>query len=411
MSQRSSSNILDQETGSYRWVILVTVWMTYLTVQILRLSIGPVAPFLKEVLGISNTQVGLLSTATGIIYLPSMAISGWIADRFGVKRVLVFGTFVGGLMVLLIFFFPFYNTIFLFMALSGIGFGCIFATAVKGLILWFPFKERATVLGINQAAVNVAGMIAASLFPLISITMGWRYSYLFTGIFVIFTGFACLWLYHDPESSGRFSLENSRAPQSGRQVIYRLLNNRNFWLLVTGTFFVFVVEFSVMANLVLYLKEDLRFEVVTAGTVLAVAQLSGAIMKPASGVISDRMLHGKRQPVYLAMCVIAAFVCIFPVAGLPEKSWVVFPIFILLGAATIGSGGIYTTLAGELAGKESAGTVVGMATAIANTGILVGPPLFGMIVDHTGSYRLAWLFMAISAFLASFLVFFIREPG
>jgi len=205
-----------RETGkvsSYRWMILLTIWMTYLTVQVMRLSIGPIATFLKESLGLSRSEIGLLVTATGLLYLPTMAISGYIADRIGVRKLLMFGTVTGGSTVLLIFFFPTYHAMMVLMLLSGLGFGCIFATAVKGIILWFPHGERATAIGINQTAINLAGVLSAAVFPSISLAWGWRYSYLICGLGVLLVGVGGALLYRDPpwmreDSSVRFLKPN-----------------------------------------------------------------------------------------------------------------------------------------------------------------------------------------------------------
>jgi MFS family permease len=47
---------------------------------------------------------------------------------------------------------------------------------------------------------------------------------------------------------------------------------------------------------------------------------------------------------------------------------------------------------------------------IENLGIFVGPPLFGWIVDRTGSYAPAWWAMLGAALLAALLLVFVREP-
>ena len=65
----------------YRWIILAVAWMSYLTVFFARLGVGPLAPFLKEALYLSNTQVGLLMSATSMTYAPTLMVAGWLVDR------------------------------------------------------------------------------------------------------------------------------------------------------------------------------------------------------------------------------------------------------------------------------------------------------------------------------------------
>jgi cyanate permease len=51
-----------------------------------------------------------------------------------------------------------------------------------------------------------------------------------------------------------------------------------------------------------------------------------------------------------------------------------------------------------------------VTAAIDNIGIFIGPPLFGLIVDRTGSYAPAWWAMVGAAVLAACLLALVREP-
>jgi sugar phosphate permease len=90
--------------------------------------------------------------------------------------------------------------------------------------------------------------------------------------------------------------------------------------------------------------------------------------------------------------------------------WLVAFIFTIFGLIVVGWGGLHLTLIGEFAGKELTGTATGFAATIALSGNLVGPPVFGHIVDISGgSYQSAWVFLAICALASMVLFLFIRE--
>ena len=165
----------------YRWAVLAVIWMSYMIINTSKHGIGPLAPFLKEAFNLSNAEIGLLVTASVIGYIPSLIVAGWLVDYIGVRRLLVAGTLISGFSITAVFFAPQYQVMFVMMIFLGIGNGCIFLSAVKAVILWFPARERAIALGLNQAAVNVAGVISASLLPTIAIMLGWRYGFLFLG--------------------------------------------------------------------------------------------------------------------------------------------------------------------------------------------------------------------------------------
>lgn len=76
----------------YRIVILALVWLSYVMVYLARLSVGPLAPLLKESLGLSNAGVGALTGATALTYAPTLIVAGVLVDRVGCRRILLLGT-------------------------------------------------------------------------------------------------------------------------------------------------------------------------------------------------------------------------------------------------------------------------------------------------------------------------------
>jgi cyanate permease len=66
-------------------------------------------------------------------------------------------------------------------------------------------------------------------------------------------------------------------------------------------------------------------------------------------------------------------------------------------------------MVGEIVERESSGLAVAEAFFIGIIGSLVGPPVFGYIVDATGSFVFAWQFLAISAFAVIVLLGLFQE--
>jgi ACS family hexuronate transporter-like MFS transporter len=66
---------------------------------------------------------------------------------------------------------------------------------------------------------------------------------------------------------------------------------------------------------------------------------------------------------------------------------------IAFGLTGLGWNALYLTRVGELPGRELAGMATGMSFAVSNIGAILGPPVFGYLVDVTGTYTVAWLFI------------------
>ncbi|MHB8918609.1 MAG: hypothetical protein ACYC4H_11335, partial [Desulfocucumaceae bacterium] len=89
--------------------------------------------------------------------------------------------------------------------------------------------------------------------------------------------------------------------------------------------------------------------------------------------------------------------------------WFVWIIASMAGAGAIGFNGTSILLRAELAGKDLVATSTGMGMAIAAWGVVFGPPLFGLVVDITGSYRIAWGLLSVAILASTLLLRFVRE--
>jgi predicted MFS family arabinose efflux permease len=127
-------------------------------------------------------------------------------------------------------------------------------------------------------------------------------------------------------------------------------------------------------------------------------------------LVSDRLLGRRRKAPLLALAGLAGVACAILALIGPGRTWLLWAALVMLGVGAVGWGGLFSTLAAETAGPAAAGAAAGVTAAIDNIGIFVGPPLFGLIVDRTGSYAPAWWAMVVAAVLAACLLALVREP-
>src|SRR2546426_2075564 len=70
---------------------LGTVWLTYGTFYFCRVNIGAAVPGIKQDLGITPFEMGLVLGALKVGYAFGQLINGQLAERFGAKRILMLG--------------------------------------------------------------------------------------------------------------------------------------------------------------------------------------------------------------------------------------------------------------------------------------------------------------------------------
>jgi sugar phosphate permease len=288
-------------SSRYRWVILGVIWLAFIVAFLQRLSIGPLAPFLQEDLGLTSAQVGFFMSAAAAGYAVMTIPAGWLVDRIGVRWLLLIGEVIGGIFLISMFTVESLGAGLALMTLAGMGMGCLMPSTTKAVLVWFPVNERATAMGFKQTAVNAGGIITAVTLPTVAIHYGWQYGFLGIGIIAVVIGVVSFMLYKEPPQNPR--LEASQATTSSRPKpsVSEVFKSRDIWLLIVSCMALIVVEFSAIAYFVLYLTDVLLITVVTAGFFLAVFEVGGVFGKPINGIISDRLFHGSRKKVYFLL--------------------------------------------------------------------------------------------------------------
>jgi hypothetical protein len=87
---------------------------------------------------------------------------------------------------------------------------------------------------------------------------------------------------------------------------------------------------------------------------------------------------------------------------------VVGAVAVVAGAGAFGWVGLFLALAAEVGGHRYAGLLTGVAVSFAWSGVLLGPPLFGALLQATGTYGVPWLVLALLAFAAAIALAGIR---
>ncbi len=146
-----------------------------------------------------------------------------------------------------------------------------------------------------------------------------------------------------------------------------------------------------------------------AGVYLAVAQICAGGGRIAWGLVSDHLFGGERKIVLVIIGIITTVTTLAMSAlTVTTPGWMLWATVGLIGLSVLGRHGVSMIFVAELGGKALAGTAAGVFATIAYLGIIVGPPVFGYIVDKTGSYSLAWVVFAIASALATGILLLVR---
>src|SRR6185312_17066224 len=71
---------------SFRWTILALISVSHIIGAAAQYGINTLAPFYKDELGLSRAQVGLFFSSFYLAMTGASFGSGWLADRYGVRK-------------------------------------------------------------------------------------------------------------------------------------------------------------------------------------------------------------------------------------------------------------------------------------------------------------------------------------
>jgi MFS transporter, ACS family, hexuronate transporter len=390
--------------SNYRWVVLGAAFCIQFVSSMANSSFGPLAPFLIADLNINRTQMGLFSSLVSLGAVLFSLPAGWLVDKFGVRRLLLLGSGMLGLFYAL-FSLTFGLAVgYVIVFLIGIGYLFIGPTTAVALIQWFPAGTRATAVSLKQSAVTAGAAAGAVILPALAVWLNWRYAVAILGIVVVLVAVSGFSVYREcpRQPSGTQPL----APAAFRKVI----GNKNLLYLGLACSVYIALQACLFNYLVLELVEVKTLSAIVAGTFLMVANIGGAVGRIIWGAVSDRAFHGRRKPTIMVIGLFSSLLVIISSISLPGiPGWLLYAVLALLGACAFGWNGVLLVFAAELSGKETAATGLGLTIAIATLGGVIGPPLFGYIVDRTSSYTPAWLVLGIGMLAAVALISFIKE--
>ena len=393
-----------------RWSVFIWIILAQLLLALGSHSWGPLAPFLKESMRLSNAEVGYIGS---IFYLASACSAfpaGLIVDLLGVKKGLLLWLGITGLPLMLMKYTSAHFLLFLLLlAVSGIGYGMGNPVAAKGLYIAFKRGVRGTVFGLRQCTVTLGGALAGIWMVALSQKSGPFVSLQVVSCGIVVTGFLCLIFFpaHGREEAQGEGRAGKRA-FSG-QGLKGLLTSK---ALLIMTLIGMALGFSqgvVGAFLVLYLSSEVHLSVIAAGGLFSLMMVGATCARLLWGMISDRAFGGRRKPVLLLVSSLASVSLL--ILGLWDAHWppwLMTPLVLAIGASTWGWNSIFFVMVTETSDSDHTATFLGFTTAFGWLGIASGPLIFGNVSEAFG-YAPGWMTVVACCAVAGVLSFSVPE--
>ena len=391
----------------FGWVVIGLSVLTTVVFSHITQGIGVLVPFIQDDLEVNRAELGLIASGMFGGGIAAALLAGWLVDVMGVRRLQAASLVVAAGAVVL--FSQIRSPVhgLLLALLIGVAHSVTFPAYGKAIMDWVtPPRTRGLAMGIREASIPVGGIMAAVLVTFLALTFGWRTAVIVVAVAIGITGVVFFSVYRDKPSSG-YTEGETRSRAGGR--VSLLARDRDIWL-ISGFGAAFAgLQMVLVTYLVLFLKEHLDMSATVAGVCFAFLLAGAAVARIGWGLVSDFLMGGRRI-VTLATVGLLAVVSMALMVWLPSDASlaVVLVVVFVVGVTCLGGTGVWVILVAEMAGPALTGTAMGFTGTIGRMGSFGVAPIFGLIVDQTGSYDVGWWSMLGLAGVGTLLLAFLR---
>ena len=416
-----------QPTSHVRWFLVFLLFVLSAVAFLDRVNLSIAGAKISEEFAISNVRLGLVFSAFLFGYALFQTPAGWLADRFGPRRMLTlgvlwWGVFTGltaavshniGRIVLVLVVIRF---------LLGAGEAIVYPASNQFVARWVPSNERGVANGIIFAGVGIGAGITPPLISFVMLRYGWRASFLMSALIGLVA--AAVWFLaarDTPEAHPSISpnelthiqngIPKPAASKSGLLSWSTILASLNVWILSLAYFCFGYVAWIFFSWFYLYLARVRGLDLKTSALYATLPFLAMAVCSPFGGAISDTVT--KRWGSRFGRCSIAVLgftlTATFLVFGSAAHDTRVAS-FVLAG----GAGSLYLSqssfwaVSADLGGKSS-GSLSGFMNMANQIGGMITVSLTPLLADRFG-WNMGFYVAAAIAGLGA-IAWLLVDPG
>ena len=381
-------------------VVLGSTTSVQALVTMISLTVSVMAPTLARELNVSVGTIGLYASMSYIGAMIGSLLSGGFVLRYGAIRISQGIMVICSLGLLLCI-----NGHWIWFLISaficGLGYGPATPASSQLLSRHLPTRYLSLGFSIKQTGVPLGGILAGLVVPWLLIRYSWQNSMLVIATSVIVASLIlqlCRKQF-DVQLEPKANLFRGNFFSSLRLV----LCHPQLKLIAIATFFFSATQQCYIYFLVTFLESNIGWDNQKAGIALAILGASAVLGRIIWGAVADAT--GRSQ--LLIMVLAFAMATVTLLTGLITPEWSSISIFILcgvFGATGAAWNGIYLAEITRHVAAEDVSRATGGGLFVTFFGVVVAPPIFGLIINLTHSFETAYIALGTATMLIGLLL-------
>jgi len=392
-------------------IVLIMLCVMYLITYLDRVNVSTAAAGFGKEFHLSHTEVGLVFSAFAYPYLLFQVIGGWVSDRFGAKRTLLFcGTlwaaatfltgFAGGLASLLAA-----------RVLLGFGEGATFPAATAAMSRWVAKERRGFAQGITHAAARVGNALAPAAIVIVMAKYGWREAFYISGaISLVWVAIWWLTFTEHPKDHPRITAAELQVLPTPKAKPAKVQFTRLFKRMLPVTIVYFCYGWTLwlfLSWIPQYFLHSYNLNLTKSALFASTVFFAGVLGDTLGGIVTDKIFERTRslkraRSWMVSICMFFTLLALIPL---------MFTHDLYVSLACLAAGFFFAEMTiGPMwaipmdIASEYSGTASGMMNTGSALAAIISPVLSGFLIDRFGSWELPFagsmVLMAIGVVLA-----------
>ena len=352
-----------------------------------RFLINIAVPFIGKEYHLSETSLGMLLSIFFAGYAVVQIPGGWLADRVGARKVMVFSVLMVSVFTALTGLAWSFACLLAVRFLFGLSEGGFPTASFRALSEYFPKNERSKIQSIllssNPLALDLAPAIAA---PLIY-WLGWRQMFIVLSIFgLIVTAIYAMALGKPTE------INATTAASAEHGSLKSVLRNPVVWKISVVNFTLNILIWGFLSWLPSYFMKVHRLDLLHVGMFSALPGIAGIVGMLTGGWLSD-VWFANREKLLLISSVSLSALCLVAMINLSFLPVVIACQLVMTFSLKLAFIAIWS-MPLKFEDASSTGSTAGVINLGSQLAGVVSPAVMGLLISYfNGSYTGAFLFL------------------
>ncbi|MGG1662545.1 MFS transporter [Brevibacillus sp. NRS-1366] len=365
---------------------------------------------ITEDLQLSASSTGLLLSSFFAGYALMQMPGGWLADRFGSRKVLIASVIMWSIFTALTGAAWSMASMILIRFLFGIGEGGFQPASSKIIAQAYPREERSRAMSVMLSSGAIVGLFVPILSAAMIKTVGWRTMFVIIGVIGAIIAFLYWRFIKLPkEETTSANPASTSANQKGSLAL--LFKTPLLWNLLIAYFSIYAVNWGLATWLPTYLVKVRGLDLVSLGWLQMIPGIATLVGVYASGYVLDKLPRGREKTLGSLACVLIGILLYLMFNASSVAIFITYQTIVTLFISFV------IILLPSVVLKNLPASVTGTGMGIVNTGGqlagFITPMAIGFIVEaFNGSFAAAfWMLIGFSVICIGALLTMNYEKG